>query len=142
MNNYREVLELYPDGAVAKDMITSISEVISYLQQGCEWQKRNVSSSDFDEYAEMVAFAQELRTTAEQMTVTQSTGLIIRDDQLVLNLEPWIKFLDKYGLEDIQSKMTVLKDTMIQYLNDSNIQPFKSCIATISRWEFTLNLMS
>lgn len=139
LGNYSEVLEIYPEGSTVQDMITLLSGVIAYLKEGDAWMKRNNANPAYDEIARMIAFTRELRDLTEAMSVAGTRGLTISYDGLKLNLEPWIDYVNKHGYAEMLSNLCVLRDTLIEYLNDGNIQDFKKYVKVVNTWEFGLN---
>lgn len=139
--NYHDLLEIYPDHTVASDMIEMLGRVLRYYANGDAWHKRHHNLKCRDEYNTHIKFIKELRELIEAMCIQQECSLIIQDENVQLNLNPWLEFVKHYNLYDVVLTLRAIKECMVDYLMQDNIMEYRECLSIVSSWEHALTDM-
>jgi len=139
--DYRDILEIYPEDTVSMDMVAMLSQVLRYYKNGDEWHRRHFTRLDRDEYEYHVTFLKELRELMENMCIEEESSLIIQDENIKLNLNPWITFTQKYKLSEILLTLRAIKDCMLAYLSADSIMEYRESLHIVNRWELSITEM-
>jgi len=132
---FKEVLALYPHEDVVQVLPEHLGYILNYYKEGDSWHRRHFPPTDRTEYNELIEFMKEFRETAESMCIEEEVALIIQNEFLKVNLNPWIKFVEKHGLQSIFYQLGAIKGRAVLYINQDNISDFKYAFEVLERIE-------
>jgi len=133
--------ELYELDQLENDLVDKMAYAIRYYREGHAEYTKNVKGLNADEFLECLAFMEDLKRLAEDMA-TQDEGELLysrRHDDLILNVSPFYKYLQKYDLNDRINKIKVVKGRMHDYLHSGNFTYCAGSYDVMDEWEFLFN---
>lgn len=137
--DYRDLLELYPADTVNTDMVDMLSRVINYYMNGDLYHKRHHPPTDRTEYQDNMALLKTLRDMVEQMCTDEECSLIIQDENVRLNLNPWVKYMREVDISELLVQLRIIKDYMAMYLHQDNIMEYRDSLKVMNVWERVLS---
>lgn len=133
MNNFTNVLELYTSPN-AMDLVDELSRVISHYMQARQHYTTLHPATCQSEYEEHLTLLKELREVATHMATTPTRCLMAQNDNLKVNLDPWIKYMEEQEADYIVMMLRGVGDRLAQYLQAETIAEYQQCRAVVQRF--------
>ncbi len=133
MNNFTNVLELYSSHK-AMYLVDELSRVISHYMQARQHYTTLHTGGCEQEYQEHLTVLKELREVATHMATLPTRCLMAQNDDLKVNLDPWVKYLEEKEVDYIAMILRSIDDRMAQYLKPEAIAEYQQCRGVVQRF--------
>jgi len=137
-HSYGSIVELFASEKISESLISEATEAIRYLREG-EALYRRIHAADEDapdRFTHALNKITDIRRMAEDMFIKTEKGLKFTQDQLVINVGPYIDFMASCDYHDHLIAFNSLKNVMSQILNENNIIAYRKAYELVERFVY------
>jgi hypothetical protein len=136
--SYSAIVELFASEKLSDSLISESIEAIRFLREGESIYRRTHAADEdaSDRFSHALNKINDIRRMAEEMFIKKEEGLKFAQEQIVINVTPYIEFMGSASYHEHLQDFNQVKNVMSQILSENNIIAYRKAYELIERFVY------